>query len=317
VTAPHTPPKKHHLPWQTAKSAEDDPSAPDRVRTLLSNPSYLQADQDTEFLADPNARAVRLQLDFMKAEQRLEAAGIEQTIVVFGSTRIGEPSAAHRALHQAEQQLTLAPQDPTLISAVHTATRLLAKSHYYAMAREFTTLACRSAPPLGGRLAIMTGGGPGIMEAANRGAFDCGAPSIGLNISLPHEQFPNPYVTPGLCFSFHYFAMRKMHFLLRARALVAFPGGYGTLDELFQTLTLIQTQKTSAVPVVLVGRDYWTKAFDFDFLMDEGTIAASDRDLICYADSASEAWDQIKNWYSSHGHPDFPALPKHCATSSI
>ncbi len=315
MTAPDPPQKKHRLPWQIAKSAEDDPAAPDRVRAILSHDSYRQADQDTRFLADPNARAVRLQLDFMKAEQTLEAAGIEQTIVVFGSTRIGEPSALRRDLKQAELQLSRSPEDPALIAAVQVTKRLLAKSHYYVMAREFTTLACRSVPPLGGRLAIMTGGGPGIMEAANRGAFDCGAPSIGLNISLPHEQFPNPYVTPGLCFSFHYFAMRKMHFLLRARALVAFPGGFGTLDELFQTLTLIQTQKTSAVPVVLVGRDYWTRAFDLDFLVAEGSIAAADRDLICFADSAVEAWQQIKDWYGAHDDPDFPLLPKHTAIS--
>ena len=151
--------------------------------------------------------------------------------------------------------------------------------------------------------AIMTGGGPGMMEAANRGAFDVGAKSLGLNINLPHEQYPNPYVTPELCFSFHYFALRKLHFLLRAKALVAFPGGYGTLDELFEVLTLIQTRKIKPIPVVLVGEAYWRRAVDIDFLVDEGVIASEDRELFWFAETAQEIWDGILQWYDASGEP--------------
>jgi uncharacterized protein (TIGR00730 family) len=153
---------------------------------------------------------------------------------------------------------------------------------------------------------VMTGGGPGMMEAANRGAFDVGAQSIGLNITLPHEQYPNPYITPELCFRFHYFALRKLHFLLRARALVAFPGGYGTFDELFETLTLIQTRSIRPVPVVLVGERYWRKAFDVDFMVDEGVIDAEDRELFWYAETAEEIWQGILQWHEANGTPFYP-----------
>jgi hypothetical protein len=155
------------------------------------------------------------------------------------------------------------------------------------------------------RLVVMTGGGPGIMEAANRGAFDVGGKSVGLNISLPHEQYPNPYVTPDLCVRFHYFALRKLHFLLRTRALVAFPGGYGTLDELFETLTLVQTRKISPVPIVLVGESYWRRAVDVDFLVDEGVIAEEDRELFWYAETAQEIWSGILRWHEANGTPLF------------
>ncbi|HXY05341.1 MAG TPA: LOG family protein, partial [Burkholderiaceae bacterium] len=156
------------------------------------------------------------------------------------------------------------------------------------------------------RVMVVTGGGPGIMEAANRGAFDVGAKSIGLNIALPHEQYPNPYITPELCLRFHYFALRKLHFVLRARALVAFPGGYGTFDELFETLTLIQTRKIEPVPVVLVGEDYWRRAFDVDFLVDEGVIASEDREMFWYAETAEQIWDGILQWHESNGTPLYP-----------
>ncbi|HLJ65675.1 MAG TPA: LOG family protein, partial [Stellaceae bacterium] len=153
------------------------------------------------------------------------------------------------------------------------------------------------------RIMIMTGGGPGIMEAANRGAHDVGAPSIGLNIRLPREQYPNPYLTPDLAFRFHYFAIRKLHFIMRARALVAFPGGYGTMDELFEVLTLAQTRKMSPVPVILVGESYWRRVFDPDYLVAEGVIEPEDRDLFWYAESAQEAWDDILHWYEAAGEP--------------
>jgi uncharacterized protein (TIGR00730 family) len=159
----------------------------------------------------------------------------------------------------------------------------------------------------GSQLVVMTGGGPGMMEAANRGAFDVGAKSIGLNIKLPHEQYPNPYMTPDLSFRFHYFALRKLHFLLRTRALVAFPGGYGTFDELFETLTLVQTRKIKPVPIVLVGEDYWRQAFNVDFLVAEGVIDAEDRELFWFAETAQEIWDGILHWHEANGEPLFPA----------
>ncbi|HUL49375.1 MAG TPA: LOG family protein, partial [Gemmatimonadales bacterium] len=181
------------------------------------------------------------------------------------------------------------------------------KSHYYDVAREFGRLSKLVAEePPDRRTVIVTGGGPGIMEAANRGAYDVGVKSIGLNISLPREQFPNPYVTPDLCLQFHYFAMRKLHFLLRARALVAFPGGYGTFDEVFETLALIQTRKVKPLPVVLVGREYWRRAFDVDFLVDEGVIEEEDRELFWYAETAEEIWDGIRHWHAASEEPAFP-----------
>jgi len=185
---------------------------------------------------------------------------------------------------------------------------VLAKSSYYEVAREFGHLVGEASRyHNGNQLVVMTGGGPGLMEAANRGAFDAGAQSVGLNISLPHEQYPNPYITPDLCFRFHYFALRKMHLLLRTKALVAFPGGYGTFDELFEVLTLIQTRKIKPMPVVLVGEDYWRQAVNIDFLVDEGVIAPEDRDLFWYAETAQEIWDGILNWYEACENPIKPA----------
>jgi len=178
------------------------------------------------------------------------------------------------------------------------------KSKYYDMAREFGRIVGRAEPlARGDRIVVMTGGGPGIMEAANRGASEAGARSVGLNITLPHEQYPNPYVTPELCLRFRYFAMRKFHFVMRARALVAFPGGYGTLDELFEILALSQTRKMTPVPVVLVGEEYWRGVFDVDFLVDEGVIDPEDRELLWYANSAEEAWQSILRWYEMKGDP--------------
>jgi uncharacterized protein (TIGR00730 family) len=182
------------------------------------------------------------------------------------------------------------------------AERILAKSGYYEVARELGRLVAESGQgPEDSRLVVMTGGGPGVMEAANRGAHDAGAKTVGLNIDLPHEQYPNPYVTPELCFRFHYFALRKLHFLLRARALVAFPGGFGTLDELFETLTLVQTRKIEPIPIVLVGETYWKRLVDVEFLVEEGVVDAEDRDLLWYAETAEEIWQGILAWYTSNG----------------
>ncbi len=195
-----------------------------------------------------------------------------------------------------------APDNRELQKRLAVAERIQKKSHYYEVAREFGQIVGRSGQGAADcRLLVMTGGGPGMMEAANRGAYDVGAKTAGLNITLPHEQFPNPYITPELCFKFHYFATRKMHFLLRTKALVVFPGGYGTLDELFETLTLIQTRCMQALPIILVGESYWRKAFDVEFLIDEGVIDPEDRELFWYAETAREIWDDIQNWYLAKG----------------
>jgi uncharacterized protein (TIGR00730 family) len=296
--------RREPLPGQEAKFAEDDPRAPERVRRLLASPSYVQADSDIEFLNSDATRGVRLQIDYLKAELGLLERGVEHTIVVFGSTRIREPAAAARLVVASRQELAAAPGDAALTRRLAVAERLLEKSRYYDVARELGRLIGRCRSPVDDcRVLLMTGGGPGIMEAANRGAFDVAAPSIGLNIALSTEQFPNPYLAPELCFQFHYFATRKLHFLQRARALVAFPGGYGTFDEVFETLTLVQSGTIAPVPVVLVGESYWRRAVDFDFLVDEGVIAAEDRELFWFAESAQEIWQSIVAWNERNGTP--------------
>jgi uncharacterized protein (TIGR00730 family) len=253
------------------------------------------------FPSEGDSRGSRLQLEYLKAESLLRQHRIEHTILVLGSTRIIERAAAQRRLDGLRRR-----REPK--AHLEAARRVLAKSRYYDIARRFGRIVGRSPGlPDGTRAAIVTGGGPGIMEAANRGAFDAGAPSIGLNITLPQEQFPNPYVTPELCLQFRYFALRKLHFLLRARALVAFPGGFGTFDELFETLTLVQTRKIKPLPIVLVGKPYWERAFDAGFLVDEGTIDADDRELFWFAETAQEIWDGILRWYRIAGEPLFPA----------
>ncbi|RMF04239.1 MAG: TIGR00730 family Rossman fold protein, partial [Alphaproteobacteria bacterium] len=225
-------------------------------------------------------------------------------IVVFGSTRIAEPVAARHRVERLEAAARAHPRDPDLRRSLAIARRLLENSRYYEEARRLGQLVCRSA---GGacqcRIVVMTGGGPGIMEAANRGSHDIGAKSVGLNIDLPHEQYPNPYITPELCFRFHYFGIRKLHFMHRARALVAFPGGFGTLDELFEALTLVQTRKIRPLPVVLVGKSFWSRAIDFDFLVDEGVIDPEDAELFWFAETAEEAWEGILEWHRESGEP--------------
>jgi uncharacterized protein (TIGR00730 family) len=255
-----------------------------------------------EFLNSYDARGLRLQLDYLKAELLLEQHGIQQTIVVFGGTRIREPAAVRHEIERLRAAQAANPANKDFARRLQIAERLLAKSHFYEVAREFGRLVGNNGEsPEKQPVVIMTGGGPGIMEAANRGAYDAGAKSIGLNIHLPHEQYPNPYITPDLCFRFHYFALRKLHFLLRAKGLVAFPGGYGTLDELFETLTLVQTRTIKPLPVVLVGERYWRQAIDFDFLADEGVIDPEDRELFWFAETAQEIWDSIQHWHSING----------------
>jgi uncharacterized protein (TIGR00730 family) len=301
---PHPERRVQPLPGHRPKPAEEDPDAPRRVAAIMNDPSYRAADRDVDFLQHDHARGPRLELDYLKTELRLEEHGIGHTIVVFGSTRITEPAVAQRHVVALRNARDAAPDDGDARQRLAVAERLLAKSRYYEVAREFGRLvgaAGRRAGPA--RMVVVTGGGPGVMEAANRGAYDAGAESVGLNITLPHEQYPNPYVTPGLCFRFHYFAIRKLHFLLRARALVAFPGGFGTLDELFETLTLVQTRTIRPIPVILVGEAYWRRAVNLDFLVEEGAIDAEDRELFWFAESAQEIWDGILDWYERAGEP--------------
>lgn len=303
---PHPHLRREPLPGHRPKPSDEDPDAPKRLRAILESPGYRQADQDVAFLNLDETRGVRLQIDYQKPELLLEQHGIHHTVVVFGSTRIAEPQAAGAKLAAARAQLASDPDDQALQRRVASAERVVAKSHFYEIAREFGRLVGNSGEgPQDSRLVVMTGGGPGVMEAANRGAYDVGSKSIGLNISLPHEQYPNPYVTPELCFRFHYFALRKLHFLLRTRALVAFPGGYGTLDELFETLTLIQTRKIRPVPVVLVGEEYWRRVVDVDYLAAEGVIDEEDSELFWYAESAEEIWNGILRWHEVNGTPLF------------
>jgi uncharacterized protein (TIGR00730 family) len=299
---PHPMLRRKPLPSQEPKSATEDAKAPAAVQAILDSPSYRQADHDVDFLSRRDTRDIRLALDYEKAELLLKERGIANTIVVFGSTRICEPAVAKRKV----ESLAIEARDKNrdIIRRLEIAKRILAKSRYYDIAREFGRIVSQAgAKRRRNRIVIVTGGGPGIMEAANRGACDAGARSVGLNITLPHEQFPNPYITPELCFRFHYFAIRKLHFLLRARALVAFPGGYGTLDELFEVLTLGQTRKLNPLPVILVGESYWRKVFDPDFLVNEGTIDPEDRDLFWFAETAEDIWQGIVKWYEAAGRP--------------
>lgn len=300
IPAPAHPHRRREpLPWCQPKSTEEDPDALRRVQAIMQSPSYRRSDQDIDFLADGELRGVRLQLDYFKTELALEQQSIAHTIVVFGGTRICEPMTARNRVDCLRAALANDAGNAALKHRLAIAERILAKSHYYDVAREFGRLVSEATKSPGlENCVVMTGGGPGMMEAANRGAFDAGARSIGLNISLPHEQYPNPYATPGLCFSFHYFALRKLHFLLRARALVAFPGGYGTFDELFEVLTLVQTRKIDPIPVVLVGESYWRGAVDIDFMAAEGVIDPEDRELFWFAETAQEIWDGIVHWHA-------------------
>lgn len=253
--------------------------------------AYRLAFDDPEFILRKEARGIRFQLELLKPDLVQTEAGIENTVVVFGSARF-------KSLQQAQQQWDLLSQQAASSSdskALEAAKRDLQNAHYYEAARKFARLvsegcACHAQAQ---RVVICTGGGPGIMEAANRGAMEAGAPSVALNISLPHEQKPNPYATPELSFQFHYFALRKMHFAMRAKALIAFPGGFGTLDELFEILTLVQTRKVQRTPVLLYGSDYWKRLIDFEWMVASGTIAAEDLGCFKYVDSPEEAWQEI------------------------
>jgi len=253
--------------------------------------SYKMAFQDPEFLLRDELRPVRLQLEVLKPELILQEQHIESTVVVFGSARLSDPETAESKLVSAQAEYANSNDDPLLDKKVEVARKALENSRYYDEARKLGHLISINTGK--DKLMVVTGGGPGIMEAANRGAHEAGIPSIGMNITLPHEQAPNEYITPDLNFQFHYFAIRKMHLLMRAKSLVAFPGGFGTLDELFETLTLIQTGKVQPIPVLLFGRAFWERIVNFEALVEEGTISAEDLDLFVYVETAEEAWEVI------------------------
>jgi len=295
------PKHKNMLPNQSKKSILDDPKAHERIHAIMSSPNYIPADQDSAFLRKDEVRGVRLEVDYLKPELLMHEYGIEHTIVVYGSTRIVEAPEAKRKVEEIEKTLKTS-KDPSLERDLRIAKRILDKSIYYDMARTFGSLVGRSGKgPDDTRITLMTGGGPGIMEAANRGAFDVGAKSIGLNITLPHEQYPNPYITPELCFQFHYFAIRKLHFLRRAKALVIFPGGFGTFDESFGAVTLVETHKIDPLPIIFVGEEYWRKMINIDMFVEEGVIAPEDLDIFKFADTAEEAWEMILQWHTDNG----------------
>ena len=293
-----------HLPWEKPKPKEEDPKSLQLIKKIMQSPTYRLAEEDEDFLKSYETRGIRLELDYLKAELAMNKAGIKHTIVVFGSARIREYKTAMKNLKEVQRELEKNKDSKELLQKLYIAERMVEKSIFYEDARRVGRFVGKSGKgPDDSRITLMTGGGPGIMEAANRGAHDVGAKTIGLNINLPHEQFPNPYITPELCFQFHYFAIRKLHFLNRAKALVVYPGGFGTLDELFETLTLIQTKKNRPIPVVLVGKSYWKKAIDFDFLKDEGVIAPEDLKIFHFADNAIDAWQHILKWHEDYNTP--------------
>ncbi|NKB88634.1 MAG: hypothetical protein GKS06_10480 [Acidobacteria bacterium] len=265
---------------------------------LRDAPSFKIAFRDADFLERPEVRSYRLALEYAKPQLAQQEMNVNSTLVVFGSARIPSPEASAAALTSAREALDAAPDDDAAQAALARAEKLDAMVPFYQEARRFAAgAACYQTPGEPYDFVVTTGGGPGIMEAANRGAFEAGLKTMAFNIEIPHEQDPNPYVTPELCFNFHYFAIRKMHFLLRARAMAAFPGGYGTMDELFETLTLIQTGKMERIPIVLFGRDWWSRFMRIESLVEAGTISLDDPDLVKWVDTAEEGWAAIEEFY--------------------
>lgn len=261
--------------------------------------AYQLAFDDPEFLQRDEMRGVRLELEWSKPDILQRDANIRSTIAVFGGARLRSPEMADREAQAAEAKAAAEPDNAETQRALQLAKRRSAQARYYDEAREFGRLVSSSCQVDGVcDFVVTTGGGPGAMEAANRGAADVGAKSVGLNIVLPHEQAPNPYITPELSFQFHYFAVRKMHFLARAKALVCFPGGFGTLDELFEALTLIQTGKIEPIPVLLFGEDHWRRLINFELLVEEGLISPGDVDLFAFVETAKEAWERLCRFYN-------------------
>jgi uncharacterized protein (TIGR00730 family) len=274
---------------------------------IMHGPAYRLAHEDVELLSHDDLRSLRLQLELLKPERELRRQGITSTVVVFGSARVSSQEEAQAGLADLEARRAAGQSGPQQAYELAAARRRLAHARYYEEARRFAQLVSAHFQREGRRdFVVVTGGGPGIMEAANRGAFEAGARSIGLNVTLPHEQAPNPFISPELAFRFRYFALRKMHFLLRARALVAFPGGYGTLDEMFEALTLVQTGKMARIPIVLVGSEFWRRAVDFDYLVDEGFIGAQDVELFTRVDTAEDIVAVLEAFYC--GKPPAPEV---------
>ncbi len=290
MTAPTPPARKTGLHARNFPSAQEEAEALKPVHRYAGPESaYRLAFSDTEFLLREELRPVRMQLELLKPELVQQELGIENTIVIFGSARIKDPAAAQAALDEARRSGDA--------SAIRRAETGLEMSRYYAEAQRFAAIVTTRSAQMAEPIYVVTGGGPGIMEAGNRGAFEVGGKSIGLNIVLPHEQAPNAYITPELCFLFHYFALRKMHFVMRSIGLVCFPGGFGTLDELFETLTLIQNGKSRKRPVLLFGRAFWERLLDFQHLVDAGMISEGDLNLFRYVETAEEAWEHLCAYY--------------------
>lgn len=267
-------------------------------QAIEDSPSYRQAFEGLDFVDGANNQPLRLQLELLKPEWHLQQHHVQSTVVVFGSARLLPPEQAQAMFESARKRARMQPADADLAQELAQAHQRLCYARYYDEARRFAAIVSQRFQRERRRdFVVATGGGPGIMEAANRGAFEVGARSIGLNITLPREQSPNPYVSPELCFRFHYFAMRKMHFLLRAKALVAFPGGFGTLDELFDVLALVQTDKVPRIPIILFGETFWRRAVNFDFLVETGMISAADAALVKVVDSAEQAVVVLRNFY--------------------
>ncbi|MCX2863645.1 TIGR00730 family Rossman fold protein [Paucibacter sp. PLA-PC-4] len=280
-------------------TARNFPSAKEEAKALAQSPpsgdydspqsAYRLAFTDTDFLLREDMRPIRMQLELLKPELVQNELGIKATIVMFGSARIPSDETARAALAQAKLG-----GDEALIKRAEVQ---LSMSRYYEEARRFAHIVTKASMERTNPIYVVTGGGPGIMEAGNRGAYEAGGKSIGLNIVLPHEQRPNPYITPELCFQFHYFALRKMHFLMRSVALVCFPGGFGTLDELFETMTLIQTGKCRRRPILMFGREFWTRLINFELLIETGMISPGDEELFHFVESAEEAWELLAREY--------------------
>ncbi len=269
------------------------------IKEVCSSPSYKLAEDDKEFLKEYETRGVRLELDYLKAELTMKRHNIVHTIAIFGSARILPQDVAKAKLDDLIN--SNAPKED-----IKAATKALNNSYFYEDARELGKIIGLSGEePQDNRVIVMTGGGPGIMEAANRGAYEVGANSIGLNIKLPFEQHPNPYVTPELCMLFHYFNIRKFHFFQRSKAMVVYPGGFGTLDELFELLTLKQTGSMQQIPVVLVGKDWWKNLINIDFLLEHQLISKKDLKIFTIVDNAKEAWEHILNWHEDNDTPLF------------
>ena len=296
-TAPVRPKACSILPDTTL--GDDVALVAENMERILRSPSYSLAQDDPALLTREEMRGVRMLLELGKPEIALHADNIKSTVIVFGGTQIIDRSAAERRLSEAKRAVESKPADRAIAREAERAETLLSMCRFYYDARTFARLVSIDNQCDDERdFVIITGGGPGIMEAANRGAFDVGCKSIGLNIKLPAEQQPNPFITPELCFQFKYFALRKFHFILRAAAVVLFPGGFGTLDEMFETLTLRQTHRMQPVPIILYGRDYWSKVIDFRFLADSGVIADRHLDLFTYAETPQDAWQQILDFHA-------------------